>query len=50
MNRSTDAQQLWDALLMAHPRRTRFTLQHLLGTFQQVFEVDPKCWTTEPRN
>ncbi|HRZ58436.1 MAG TPA: hypothetical protein P5525_23600 [Candidatus Paceibacterota bacterium] len=37
MNRSTDAQQLWDALLMAHPRRTRFTLQHLLGTFQQVF-------------
>lgn len=37
MNRSTDAQQLWDALVLAHPRRTRFTLQHLLGTFQHVF-------------
>ena len=37
MNRSQDAQQFWDALLSAHPRRTRFSLEHLLETFQRLF-------------
>jgi hypothetical protein len=37
MNRSNDAQLFWDALLSAHPRRTRFALQHLLETFRRVF-------------
>lgn len=37
MNRSNDAQQFWDALRTAHPRRTRFALEHLLEIFRQTF-------------
>jgi hypothetical protein len=37
MNHSQDAQQFWDALRAAHPRRTRFALEHLLQVFRQVF-------------
>ena len=37
MNRSNDAQLFWTALLTAHPRRTQFALQHLLGAFRQTF-------------
>jgi len=37
MNHGNDAQQFWDALRSAHPRRTRFALEHLLETFQRLF-------------
>lgn len=37
MNRSNDAQQLWDVLCSVHPRRTRFALEHLLEAFRRVF-------------
>lgn len=37
MNHGHDAQQFWDALRSAHPRRTRFALEHLLETFQRLF-------------
>ena len=37
MNRSNEAQQFWDELRAAYPRRTRFALEHLLETFRQTF-------------
>ena len=37
MSRSNDAQQFWDVLCSAHPRRTRFALEHLLEAFRRVF-------------
>lgn len=37
MNQGNDAQQFWDALRSAHPRRTRFALEHLLETFHRLF-------------
>ncbi|HYG22092.1 MAG TPA: hypothetical protein VEH04_04855 [Verrucomicrobiae bacterium] len=37
MNRSNDAQQFWDVLRLAHPHRTRFSLEHLLENFRQTF-------------
>ena len=37
MNRSNDAQQFWDALRKAHPRRTRLALEHMLAIFRQTF-------------
>jgi hypothetical protein len=37
MNRSNDAEMFWGLLLDAHPRRTRFTLEHLLATFRAAF-------------
>jgi len=34
MNRSNDAEILWRELISAHPRRTRFALEHLLDAFR----------------
>jgi hypothetical protein len=48
MNSNNDAQQFWDALRSAHPRRMRFALEHLLEGFRRVFphrhgDTDVRC-------